>query len=152
MRCFKLFIFFILSSCVWYHHSIVEITNPTNMNIEFDYVVTGDRSTLKGMINKELFTGEIFSKKAIQKAEIHRYPNISKKIIAKQNKYAYARLTGNKGGVVECFIHRSRGRLVTSRMIGRCYFHAKRASFDIFVQQRSIFDGFKSGLKPLVIY
>jgi hypothetical protein len=141
----------LLSNCVWYNHTIVEITNPTKMDIELDYMVYGDRTTLKGMIDKELFTGEIFSKKEIIKAERHRYPHVAKKHITRQNQYAYSRLVGNKESVIECFIHRGGGKLVIARLVGRCYFHAKKSSFDIFVEKKTIFDGFKGGLRPFII-
>ena len=132
-------IFILFTSCEKYIIGDVKVitSNSIGSSSFFNYVVFNKHMILKGKINKEFFTGDIYPLSTVQKVEMHRFPNVSKDLIKQKNIFAFSRLSGNKGSSIECFIRQNSKRAFYAGGIGRCYFKNGK-SFDIQLQKKSV--------------
>ena len=128
----------ILASCQGYIVANVTIDANFNADIEkFNYVTTGDRVAVKGIINKELFMGDVIPVNKVRQIERAKFPQIKSKVITRENNFAFLRLTGSQGTVIECFIRQVSEKYFIAGGRGRCYFPGTKKIMDmIFAQKR----------------
>lgn len=128
----------IIPACERYYvgNIIVTTTNFTQLKSEFSYVISNKRIILQGKLDDEFFSGDIYPVDTVRKVEIHRYPGVDKKNIKKHTIFAFTRLTGNKGNMIECFIKQNSKRNLKSGGVGRCY-QQNGKTFDIELKPTS---------------
>ena len=101
----------------------------------FNFVREKERIIIKGKLNDEFFTGDVYSVTKAQKVEMIRYPDVPKHIIKQKNIFAFARLTGNRNNIIECFIRQNSNRKFYIGGVGRCY-HTDGRTFDILLEDK----------------
>jgi len=119
-------------ACEKYYVGYVNV-GPSNLGEvgKFNYSVFNDRVVMKGSIKKELFVGDLYPVSLVRKIEELRNPNIKKDIIKNKNTLSVARLVGNKGNIVECFVKQKSLAEIRKGGIGRCYYLKTGDSFNI---------------------
>lgn len=127
-----IFTMFFFVACEKYYVGHVKTSSQHFPNIEtFSYNIYNDRVIIKGIINDELFVGDLYHAGLVRKIEQFRNHDIKRSIIYDRNNLSIIRLVGNKSNVLECFVKQKSMRNIKKGGQGRCYMVRTGQHFDI---------------------
>ena len=126
-----------LLACETYYVGRVVIGPSKLGDIEnFNYTIFNDRVVIKGMVEKELFVGDLFPVEIVRELEKIRNPNVKESVIARKNQLAVARLIGNKGNIIECFVKQFSMKDIKKGATGRCYYKKTGEAFNVMFEKK----------------